>query len=248
MKEKAVAKAVVSASADGPRKFTHINASAASADGPRKFTHINASASVDGSRISSRDKKKVVNYAEESVEATSRALTQNRKVLNTNVKVLPKRMPRPTRNSENELLFDDHKEFKPNLTPQEIIEMGSFGGTYFRPIHSSVTGLDYRDEHKEFEDLGWYTNVNIKRMVTSNVYNNDVNKFRCSCGGDLEMWESSNWITSIDPYGYDLSTNYVHSYLLAYFNSITDGTNGIVASTREEEVQTTIGKFPVLMV
>ncbi|CAB1117077.1 unnamed protein product [Ectocarpus sp. CCAP 1310/34] len=28
--------------------------------------------------------------------------------------------------------------------------MGSFGGTYFRPIKSSVTGKSYRDQWKEF--------------------------------------------------------------------------------------------------
>ena len=158
--------------------------------------------SADGSvRKSNRDKKKVVNYAEESVEAASKEIIRNREGLNMNVQVLAKRMPLPERNSENELIFADYKEFKPNLTPQEIIVMGSFGGTYFRPIHSSVTGLNYKDEHKEFEDLGWYSKLNIKKMVTSSTYNNDVNKFNCSCGGSLEMWETSNWITSIDPYG-----------------------------------------------
>lgn len=30
--------------------------------------------------------------------------------------------------------------------------MGSFGGTYFRPIKSSVTGKSYRDVWKEFPD------------------------------------------------------------------------------------------------
>lgn len=30
--------------------------------------------------------------------------------------------------------------------------MGSFGGTYFRPIKSSVTGKTYRDQWKEFPD------------------------------------------------------------------------------------------------
>ena len=34
--------------------------------------------------------------------------------------------------------FSDFPSFKPNLTPKEIIQMGSFGGTYFRPIYSSV--------------------------------------------------------------------------------------------------------------
>jgi len=136
--------------------------------------------------------------AEESVKAASKEIIRNRE---GHVQVLAKRMPLPERNSENELIFADYKEFKPNLTPQEIMEMGSFGGTYFRPIHSSVTGLNYKDEHKEFEDLGWYSKLNIKKMVTSSTYNNDVNKFNCSCGGSLEMWETSNWITSIDPYG-----------------------------------------------
>lgn len=153
-------------------------------------------------RKSTREKKKIVNYAEESVDVSSQALARNRELLNMNVHILPKRMPLPTRNSDNELIFEDYKEFKPNITPQEIIEMGSFGGTYFRPIHSSVTGMDYKDQHKEFEDLGWYKNVNIKKMLTNSVYDKGVNKFRVSCGGDLAMWEGSNWITSIDPYGY----------------------------------------------
>ncbi|CAN0522126.1 unnamed protein product, partial [Scytosiphon promiscuus] len=41
-------------------------------------------------------------------------------------------------------------EFRPNLTPKEILQMGSFGGTCFRPIKSSVTGKTYRDAWKEF--------------------------------------------------------------------------------------------------
>ncbi len=41
-------------------------------------------------------------------------------------------------------------EFRPNLSPKQVIRMGSFGGTYFRPIKSSVTGKSYRDQWKEF--------------------------------------------------------------------------------------------------
>jgi len=29
-----------------------------------------------------------------------------------------------------------------------------------------------------------------------------VNKYNIDCGGDLDMWEGSGWITAIDPYGW----------------------------------------------
>ena len=47
------------------------------------------------------------------------------------------------KNSDGVLLFSDAKEFRPNMTPKEVLQAGSFGGTYFRPIKSSVTGLKY---------------------------------------------------------------------------------------------------------
>ena len=45
------------------------------------------------------------------------------------------------KDSEGRLIFPDKKDFKPNLTPMEVMQLGSFGGTYFRPIYSSVTGM-----------------------------------------------------------------------------------------------------------
>lgn len=48
--------------------------------------------------------------------------------------------PEPSRNAQGELLFDGEPEFRPNMTPKEVLQAGSFGGTYFRPIKSSVTG------------------------------------------------------------------------------------------------------------
>jgi hypothetical protein len=51
--------------------------------------------------------------------------------------------PIPKRNSKRVLIFPDAKEFSPNMTPMEVLQAGSFGGTYFRPIKSAVTGLKY---------------------------------------------------------------------------------------------------------
>ena len=52
----------------------------------------------------------------------------------------------PTRNKKGQLKFEDHPEFYPNLSPKEVLQQGAFGGTYFRPIYSSVTKQKYGKE------------------------------------------------------------------------------------------------------
>lgn len=47
----------------------------------------------------------------------------------------------------------------------------------------------------------WLQGLNIKKMVTSSIYDNKINKYKVNCGGDLHMWESSGWIMDSDPYG-----------------------------------------------
>ena len=67
--------------------------------------------------------------------------------------------------------------------------MGSFGGTYFRPIHSSVTGKDYKNVYKEFPS-NWFSGLDIGKMVTSEKCHPDVNKYKVSAGSSLDAWEA----------------------------------------------------------
>ena len=39
-------------------------------------------------------------------------------------------------------------------------------------------------------------------MIYSSIYDEGVNTYKVKCGGSLEMWETSGWITEQDPYGW----------------------------------------------
>ena len=44
-------------------------------------------------------------------------------------------------------------EFRPNISPVEVIEKGAFGGTCFRDIYSGVNDKFYKNSWKEFKEL-----------------------------------------------------------------------------------------------
>ena len=44
-------------------------------------------------------------------------------------------------------------DFGANKTPIEVIKEGTFGGTYFRDIYTSVNGKWYKKPWKEFNQL-----------------------------------------------------------------------------------------------
>ena len=109
----------------------------------------------------------------------------------------------PTRNQHNELVFPDFPDFRPNLTPAEVLALGSFGGTYFRPITSAVTGESYKSREVLAEfPKDWFAGLDLKTQVTSRTYDKNVNQYGVKCGGSLDMWEGSGWISPIDPYGW----------------------------------------------
>ena len=84
---------------------------------------------------------------------------------------MPTKMPLPTRKSDKTLYFSDYPEFKPNLTPEEIFRMGSFGGTYYRPIYSTINNRKYTGAHKEFEKHG-LTGTLIAKKIREEIDKN----------------------------------------------------------------------------
>jgi len=170
-------------------------------------------------------KRKKVDYNEQKLatafDISNKRLSVNKKVTKTTAekerngkapyksvskshprcKIMDVRASIPKRNKRGFLVFKDYPLFRVNLTPKQVLQAGSFGGTYFRPIQSGVTGEMYRGAHKEFP-TDWFEGLNIKTQVTSATYCKEENKYGVKCGGDLDMWESSGWISNIDPYGW----------------------------------------------
>jgi len=108
----------------------------------------------------------------------------------------------PVRNKRGQLVFEDHPEFVPNLSPKEVLQLGSFGGTYFRPIYSSVTKQKYGKEVWQELPTDWLTGLDIRTRVSSSVYDASRNKYKVKCGASLEEWENSGWMHAQDPYGW----------------------------------------------
>ena len=96
--------------------------------------------------------------------------------------------------------FKDYQNFNPNLTPKQIFELGSFGGTYFRPIYSSITKKNYKNIHHKYSFL---KSIPDKKLIMSyNNYNKLINKYKVKVGTTLEFWEEKKWIKATHPYGW----------------------------------------------
>ena len=156
-----------------------------------------------GTATSSKRARKAVDYSKEHVEeqSSSSSISKSKKpLIFTSIEIFKQRETEPTRNADGELIFRDHPSFNPNLTPNEILQSGAFGGTYFRPIHSSVTKKTYGDEVWQELPVDWFQGLKKSQYVSS-TYNKDINKYKVKCGAGLDEWEASGWMRDCDPYG-----------------------------------------------
>lgn len=75
-------------------------------------------------------------------------------------------------------------EFNPDLTPQQMLELGIFGGCYFE------------GETKEFPAV-WFKNAKL-----SDTYDAKLNFFEVKASQPLQEWQRKGWIYEEDPRGW----------------------------------------------
>ena len=80
--------------------------------------------------------------------------------------------------------MDFYKDFKPDLTPKEMLELGVFGGAYF---------VGKIDEYPK----SWF-----KKSKISKKFNKDLNYFKVKAGLSFEEWKKKGWIMKEDPKGW----------------------------------------------
>lgn len=78
----------------------------------------------------------------------------------------------------------DH-EFKPELTPKQMLELGIFGGKYMT------------DCKKEFPD-DWYENAKL----CHEYHDSKLNLFGVNASQSLSVWKKKGWIFEDDPRGW----------------------------------------------
>ena len=95
--------------------------------------------------------------------------------------------------------FKDHPEFKPNITPKQMFEIGIMGGTYFRKIKSPKTGKIYKNHNKKFKFLN---NIPNEKLIQQK-YDKNINYYKVEVGTSYEFWMEKGWIKEkFDPYGW----------------------------------------------
>jgi hypothetical protein len=99
----------------------------------------------------------------------------------------------PDRDEEQVFHFEDHPDFTPNKSPEEMLREGCFGGSYYRPLRSRRLGIVVENDWKELPNQ-WISGLNVQTFLTDPEYNADVNKYKVACGQSIEEWEANGWI------------------------------------------------------
>ena len=77
------------------------------------------------------------------------------------------------------------KDFSPQLTPKEMLELGVFGGWYFK------------GDVEEYPE-SWFN----KAQISKDGFDIKLNYFQVSSGQSMSVWKEKSWITPEDPLGW----------------------------------------------
>ena len=128
----------------------------------------------------------------------SNSTRKNKKIKSKTRKI---RSSKPTKKG-GKIHFQDRPDFRPNLTPSEMFKLGSFGGTYWRPIYSGVLNKNLKNVHKKYPS-SWWKGIPDSHLTTAfENYDTDKNKYGVKVGTTLEFWEKKKWIDKEHPYGW----------------------------------------------
>ena len=91
--------------------------------------------------------------------------------------------------------FPDAKTFKPNLTPEQVIRAGSFGGIYFDEEFPGIEICLLKHD--------WFKGLDKSQYARkSRDYDPKVNFYRVRAGQSQIDWENAGWINKQDPRGW----------------------------------------------
>lgn len=79
-----------------------------------------------------------------------------------------------------------HPDFRPDLSPKEMLELGVFGGVYFS------------DKPKEYPK-SWFTKA---KTSPDHKQHKELNFFKVNASQPLSVWQKKGWINDLDPRGW----------------------------------------------
>ena len=82
-----------------------------------------------------------------------------------------------------------HKDFKPDLTPKEMLELGVFGGKYMTDC-AEPKNTEYPRE--------WFVNAKLCKEK----HDANLNLFKVNASQPLSVWRKNGWIYKEDPRGW----------------------------------------------
>lgn len=117
---------------------------------------------------------------------------------------MPPRSPPPEhrRRRDGSILFSDHPDFRPNLTPEQCIRAGIFGGVYFNPRggRPGILGDRVDVDASEFP-ASWFSGL-PRDAYAARRYVASRNRYGVVAGSNQALWESKGWIDARDPRGW----------------------------------------------